>query len=1256
MKNLKNLLKRIVAHAVVFVLILGLLPSGFVLAAELPEKYRGYVFQQYEAGKTPDVFVISEGLTYTVENFPSADNKSLAVHSATGAKQFYIDLPITSGKNDCVIETSIAYEGTICSSKNFFSADASNGAFIMFMTIDRNGTISLFDGTVLATLTEGVFCDVALSLDFEERTCDVKINGKTKVVGVPIPNEKFNDIKNVRIQMVNITSGTETFYINHFYAKGEEPEDLIKPPVNEEITEETMRERMKGHILMTTKSTKARVNNEIIPIDPENPDFGAKVVNGTTMVPLRFVAEALGANVNYDEVAHMATITSGDKEIKFIQKSQRYFVNGDEKCLNVEPYNADGRMLVPLRAISENFNKEVFWDKCGYIIIGDDAQSFDLNNEDDKITLDLAFRDVIYDTVTSEEAVEMIKAFSPNEKHPRLLFTAEDVPKIREKIENNDVVKQYYEDTLEEVEAKWNAEPAKWGRYDGIRMFTTFVTAAAIIENSAFVYQITGDKKYAERAIKEMLNVCGDSFPDWNPYHFLDVGELCVGVAIAYDLCYDAMTEEERDIVETAIVEKALRPIMQDFTNDVTRSRTYKFTTKTDRFGSYPNNWVPVCVGGCMLGALVVADKNIEYADIAGDVISMGMEYMKDSLASIAPDGTQYEGPNYWSFCWQFYSVLFDSLENSCGTDYGFKDAPGLHEGGYYIMGSAGPYGAFNLNDCYLNLTCSADIYWLGQQFGDSILTTWRQNYMKENDGKANFKDVLWYEPSLDTGEPTTVYDGLYRGFNIASTRTGHGEADLYVAFHGGENGHNISDNDYGTFILDMLGERWAYELGTDPINYNPQGVARWNRYRARGEGHNTMVFNPDEGEDQYRYAICPIIRHEYNSLASIAVSDLTEAHAFKGAESVVRGIMVDKAEKYVIVQDEFKLKEPGEFYWFMHTLGDIEIAEDGRSAILKKGKKKMICYLIGGEGLKLDKMNAVPLPSSPDVPRADDSGLWKLMIHGTDISEGSFAVAIAPLAGSETGVEIPYTFTKISDWKLREEVTLPTLTRISVAGEEIELFENQTIYSATFDPYDVSGDSYDIKAEGNGEIKIEQVNDSNYVAKISVTDNGLTNNYYFTLTEVVTDDINFESYQSTASLMNAGSLSKIEIKSVFAPDVPQAANLPEYSIDGDYNTRYSSEKIGTTIDYDLGSLQKVTKVGVAFMFGNERGTRFRIAVSEDGEKWRVCKNVLSPSDTNDMAYYDIGEQNIRYVRLIGYGNTEGSGWFSPTEVGIFAD
>lgn len=74
---------------------------------------------------------------------------------------------------------------------------------------------------------------------------------------------------------------------------------------------------------------------------------------------------------------------------------------------------------------------------------------------------------------------------------------------------------------------------------EGKRLLAISRIALKRIYYLSYVYRMTGDKKYAHRAEQEMLAV--SRFTDWNPTHFLDVGEMVMALAIGYDWLYDSL-------------------------------------------------------------------------------------------------------------------------------------------------------------------------------------------------------------------------------------------------------------------------------------------------------------------------------------------------------------------------------------------------------------------------------------------------------------------------------------------------------------------------------------------------------------------------------------------------------------------------------------------------------------------------------------------------------------------------------------------
>lgn len=91
-------------------------------------------------------------------------------------------------------------------------------------------------------------------------------------------------------------------------------------------------------------------------------DVPAKLINGRTMVPIRFISESFGCKVNWDAKAKEITIIRHDMSFK-LWLGKNYAMVGERKqSLDSPPVIVEGRTLVPLRFISEPFGAKVNWD------------------------------------------------------------------------------------------------------------------------------------------------------------------------------------------------------------------------------------------------------------------------------------------------------------------------------------------------------------------------------------------------------------------------------------------------------------------------------------------------------------------------------------------------------------------------------------------------------------------------------------------------------------------------------------------------------------------------------------------------------------------------------------------------------------------------------------------------------------------------------------------------------------------------------
>ncbi|MDH7577577.1 MAG: copper amine oxidase N-terminal domain-containing protein [Bacillota bacterium] len=83
---------------------------------------------------------------------------------------------------------------------------------------------------------------------------------------------------------------------------------------------------------------------------------------GRVLVPLRVIFEALGASVTYDPAAKKITAVRGQDQIILTVGSLSAFKNDALVKLDVPPRIVGGRTLVPLRFVSEALGCEVDWN------------------------------------------------------------------------------------------------------------------------------------------------------------------------------------------------------------------------------------------------------------------------------------------------------------------------------------------------------------------------------------------------------------------------------------------------------------------------------------------------------------------------------------------------------------------------------------------------------------------------------------------------------------------------------------------------------------------------------------------------------------------------------------------------------------------------------------------------------------------------------------------------------------------------------
>jgi hypothetical protein len=86
------------------------------------------------------------------------------------------------------------------------------------------------------------------------------------------------------------------------------------------------------------------------------------IQDGTTLVPIRAIFEKLGLTVGWDGITKTVIGTKSNLNIQMKIGNTNATVNGKVVALEVPPNIINGNTLIPLRFVGESCNKDIAWD------------------------------------------------------------------------------------------------------------------------------------------------------------------------------------------------------------------------------------------------------------------------------------------------------------------------------------------------------------------------------------------------------------------------------------------------------------------------------------------------------------------------------------------------------------------------------------------------------------------------------------------------------------------------------------------------------------------------------------------------------------------------------------------------------------------------------------------------------------------------------------------------------------------------------
>lgn len=520
--------------------------------------------------------------------------------------------------------------------------------------------------------------------------------------------------------------------------------------------------------------------------------------------------------------------------------------------------------------------------------------------------------------------------------HPRVYMTQKDINALRKKTKTQ---KELWQTALARVRALMVEPPPPPAETRRVHNEVGIGIAEA-----AFVYKITGEKKYLDAAKKYMdaavsYDVWGYSYN--KPNVDLAAGHLLYGMGWAYDLLYHDLTESEKTKYRDKLIKQAR--LLYEF-----------FKPKSGKTYAYSQNHTFIPISGLAVTAYALMDETNEAKDWA----ALSRAIYDRVLATYTQDGYFYESMEYWIFSTPWLVHYMDAQHHATGENL-YETTPGFRQAHKYVSHITLPGGEFNFDfgDIYAGPVTRAR---KGDDYNrERINGKFRTNYnilynlaSRYNDGEAQgvadwlkskgqvnaeeFWTFIWYNPAVNAvpiEKQAPVH--YFKDHEVVFWRSSWSDDATAFSFKAGPpEGHSTAENikqfpdwrlssghahpDAGSFIVWSNGKYLTGDSGYAGIPLT--------------EHHNTLVFDGNgqakEGKGHDVFAGVPYDRLNKIRLSSVdldakrvlVTADLSAAYEPEvGVQKFIREFEFT-APNHFTVRDSVETVQPRVITAFLHA------------------------------------------------------------------------------------------------------------------------------------------------------------------------------------------------------------------------------------------------------------------------------------------------------------------------------------------------
>lgn len=568
-------------------------------------------------------------------------------------------------------------------------------------------------------------------------------------------------------------------------------------------------------------------------------------------------------------------------------------------------------------------------------------------------------------------------------QHPRLLFTAADLPALRARLES-EAGRRYYK-----LPATLTRKPPAYK--PGDRNGGPFRT----LGDYALGYLLTGDQAQLDACIQwlEAATTYPDCGVDLDAEYFME------GVALSYDWLYAQLPEDLRARVRDTIVRQCRELYAASLGG------------RTGGGHSYQQNHYWFAHLALVLGAAAVYGEVAE----AEDWLAWGWDRAERIFLTFGTDGGFHEGPAYWDFSMPTLYMLIDLYQQCTGERIPWADQ-GLHGQAEFRFRYL--YPGFKLSAALEDSSVALGrpplrlFFWEARRFRDPRVMGLAEALVSEP--SSNCHHLLSLDETVGSVAPfadlplarhyqdvETVFARTSWGDDatalvlVSRPLGGHLWAELCDRFGLGGTGHNHPEQ--GHFVLFGRGE----VLAADP-GYT---------YTKLTRNHNTILV---DGQGQYgdgemwpspkpgRARITGLVNE--GDVAIIAADPCSAYPPELGLKRFERTVALAGPD-LVVVCDRLQADQPRVFSWLLHHYGQVTTGQG--TWTITRGSAQLTLAPIAPDnlGAALETYRPNYIHPTRDLTPKQDPDISLIELKSPPATEMTFLV---PLLIAQAGSQPP--------------------------------------------------------------------------------------------------------------------------------------------------------------------------------------------------------------------------------------------------------